>query len=184
VTADGEDPAMQSDVRVRRVYDPPEPQDSTRVLVDRLWPRGLSRDAARLDEWAKDVAPSSDLRSWYGHDPAKFAEFCRRYTEELAQGAPRAALDHLATLAAGGPVTLLTATRDISHSQAAVLAQLLRHQATGESAEGGQATAEPGKPGEPGEPGEGGEAACWAHLVCPECGAITTEGHRPECASA
>jgi uncharacterized protein YeaO (DUF488 family) len=169
---------MQPDIQVRRVYDSPEPQDGTRVLVDRLWPRGLSRDAARLNEWAKDVAPSSELRSWYGHDPAKFAQFCRRYTEELAQGAPRAALDHLATLAAAGPVTLLTATRDIDHSQAAVLAPLLRHQAAGKPAEGGQAAAEPGKPG------EAGEAACWAHLVCPECGAITTEGHRPDCASA
>jgi uncharacterized protein YeaO (DUF488 family) len=162
----GEDAAMQPEIRVRRVYDPPEPQDGTRVLVDRLWPRGLRKDAAALDEWVKDVAPSSALRSWYEHDPAKFGEFCRRYTEELSQGAARAALDHVAALAAGrGPVTLLTATRDVDHSQAAVLAQLLRHQAGSESA-------------------AGGEAACYAHLVCPECGAITTEGHRPDCASA
>jgi uncharacterized protein YeaO (DUF488 family) len=172
---------MRPDIRVRRVYGHPEPQDGTRVLVDRLWPRGLAKDAARLDEWAKDVAPSSELRTWYGHDPAKFGEFCRRYTDELAQGAPRAALDHLASLAAQGPVTLLTATRDIDHSQAAVLAQLLRHQAAGESAEGGQAAAEPGQAR---EPAEGGDAACWANLVCPECGAVTTEGHRPDCSSA
>jgi|ERR1039458_444152 uncharacterized protein YeaO (DUF488 family) len=157
---------MQPELRVRRVYDDPEPEDGTRVLVDRLWPRGLRKDAVPLDEWAKDVAPSNELRTWYGHDPAKFGEFGRRYTEELSRGAPRTALDHLAALAArGGPVTLLTATRDIDHSQAAVLAELLRHQASR-------------------EPAEGGEAACWAHLVCPECGAITGEGHRPGCASA
>jgi uncharacterized protein YeaO (DUF488 family) len=162
---------MQPDVQVRRVYDQPESQDGTRVLVDRLWPRGLRKDAARFDEWAKDVAPSSELRTWYGHDPAKFAEFCRRYTAELAQGAPRNALDHLGALAAAGPVTLLTATRDVEHSQAAVLAQLLRQQHSGESAEGDGSA-------------EGGEAACWAHLVCLECGAMTTEGHRPGCSSA
>jgi uncharacterized protein YeaO (DUF488 family) len=162
---------MQPDVRVRRVYEQPEPQDGTRVLVDRIWPRGLRKDAARFDDWAKDVAPSGELRTWYGHDPAKFGEFCRRYTAELAQGAPRAALDRLGDLTAAGPVTLLTATRDVEHSQAAVLAQLLRQQPSGESAKSGGSA-------------EGGEAACYAHLVCPECGAITTEGHRPGCSSA
>ena len=162
---------MQPDIRVRRVYDDHEPQDGTRVLVDRIWPRGLRKDAAHLDEWAKDVAPSTGLRTWYGHDPAKFGEFCRRYTAELAQGEPRAARDRLAALAAAGPVTLLTATRDVEHSQAEVLAQLLRRQAGGESAEGPGAA-------------EGGEAACYAHLVCPECGAVTTEGHLPGCTSA
>ena len=156
---------MQPDVRVRRVYEQPEPQDGTRVLVDRLWPRGLRKDAARFDEWAKDVAPSSELRTWYGHDPAKFGEFCRRYTAELAQGTSRAALDHLGALAAAGPVTLLTATRDVNHSQAVILAELLRQQ-------------------DAGGPAEGGEAACSAHLVCPECGGMTTEGHRPDCSSA
>ena len=125
---------MQPDVRVRRVYEEPEPQDGTRVLVDRLWPRGLRKDAARFDEWAKDVAPSTELRTWYGHDPAKFGEFCRRYTAELAQGAPRAALDHLAALTAAGPVTLLTATRDVEHSEAVVLAQLLQQQTPGDAA--------------------------------------------------
>ena len=113
---------MPPEVQVRRVYDEPEPQDGARVLVDRLWPRGLRKDAAHLDEWAKDVAPSTELRKWYAHDPAKFAEFCRRYTAELASGAPRDALDLLAARAAAGPVTLLTATRDAAHSEAAVLA--------------------------------------------------------------
>src|ERR1019366_9382344 len=101
-------------------------QDGPRVLVDRVWPRGLRKDAALLDEWAKDVAPSTGLRTWYGHDPAKFDEFRRRYIAELAEGAPHAALGRLHALAAAGPVTLLTATRDIGHSQAAVLAPLLR----------------------------------------------------------
>jgi uncharacterized protein YeaO (DUF488 family) len=160
---------MQPDVRVRRIYDQADPQDGTRVLVDRIWPRGLRKDAARFDDWAKDVAPSTELRTWYGHDPVKFGEFCRRYTAELAQGTPRDALDHLGVLVAAGPVTLLTATRDIDHSQAAVLAQLLR-QHPGEAAAGAEAA-------------EGGEAACWAHLVCSECGAMTTEGHRPDCGS-
>ena len=113
-------------IELRRVYEDIPKGDATRVLVDRLWPRGLRKDAARLDAWAKDVAPSSELRTWYGHDPAKFGEFCRRYTAELAQGTPRDALDRLSALVAAGPVTLLTATHDVDHSQAAVLAQLLR----------------------------------------------------------
>ena len=117
---------MHPDIRVRRVYDDPVPEDGTRVLVDRVWPRGLRKDVARLDDWAKDAAPSSELRTWYRHDPAKFGEFRRRYTAELAQPRPQAALGRLRALAAQGPVTLLTATKDISISQAAVLAQLLR----------------------------------------------------------
>jgi uncharacterized protein YeaO (DUF488 family) len=117
---------MHPDIRVRRVYDDPVPEDGTRVLVDRVWPRGLRKAAAHLDDWAKDVAPSRELRMWYGHDPAKFGEFRRRYTAELAQPGPQAALGRLRTLAAKGPVTLLTATRDIGISQAAVLAQLLQ----------------------------------------------------------
>ena len=153
---------MPPDVKVRRVYEDAEPQDGTRVLVNRIWPRGLRKDAAHLDEWDKDVAPSTELRKWYAHDPAKFAEFSRRYTAELETGAPRAALEHLATLAAAGPVTLLTATRDASHSEAAVLAGLLRH---------------------PEPQAEGGELACYAHLVCPECGAVSTEGHHPGCSA-
>jgi len=157
-------PVPPLDVRVRRVYDEPSAADGARVLVDRVWPRGLRKDALRLDDWAKDVAPSSDLRKWYGHDPAKFDEFRQRYLAELAGGPQRAALGKLRALAASGrALTLLTATRDLDHSQAAVLARLLRELA---------------------EPDEGGEAACFAHLVCPECGAVTTEGHRPGCAQA
>lgn len=117
---------MAADVRVRRAYEDPEPGDGARVLVDRVWPRGLSKSAARLEEWDKDVAPSTALRKWYGHDPAKFAEFRRRYQAELAQPGPGAALARLRVMAASGPVTLLTASRAVDISQATVLAELLR----------------------------------------------------------
>ncbi len=154
------------DVRVRRVYDEPSAADGTRVLVDRIWPRGLRKDAMRLDDWAKDVTPSAELRTWYGHDPARFSEFRQRYLRELAGSTQRAALGRLRALAsAGRPLTLLTATKDIEYSQAAVLAQLL------------QQSAEPAEP-------EGGEAACFAPLVCPECGAVVTEGHGEGCGLA
>lgn len=114
------------EVRARRVYEQPVPSDGRRVLVDRLWPRGLSKDRAHLDEWLKAVAPSDGLRRWYGHQPARFAEFTRRYEAELQEPERAEALQHLRTEARSGPVTLLTATRDLEHSEAAVLAQLLR----------------------------------------------------------
>lgn len=117
---------MGADIRVRRVYDDVSPDDGARVLVDRVWPRGLRKDAARLDEWAKDVAPSTELRTWYRHDPAKFDEFRRRYTTELDGPSQQEALGRLRALAAKGPVTLLTATKEVNLSQAAVLAGLLR----------------------------------------------------------
>ena len=118
------------DIRVRRVYDQPEAADGARVLVDRIWPRGLRKDAVRLDDWAKDVSPSSELRTWYGHDPARFDEFRQRYLGELTGSSQQAALGRLRALAAAGrPLTLLTATRDVDHSQAAVLARLLRQSA-------------------------------------------------------
>ena len=113
-------------VRLRRVYEPPDPSDGRRVLVDRLWPRGLSKSAAAVDEWLKSVAPSDTLRRWYGHEPEKFPAFRQRYQEELHSPERSAALDHLRQLARGGTITLLTATRDIEHSQAAVLAEELR----------------------------------------------------------
>lgn len=118
---------MTADTRVRlaRVYDDRSAADGTRVLVDRLWPRGLARNAGKVDEWIKAVAPSDGLRRWYGHEPGKFAEFRRRYQAELRGPEQASALDHLRELASAGPVTLLTATRDIEHSQAAVLAEQL-----------------------------------------------------------
>lgn len=112
-------------VRTARVYDAPGPDDGTRVLVDRLWPRGLSKDRAHVDLWLKGIAPSKELREWYGHDPAKHEEFVRRYRAELAQDDSAEALTKLRSLLEEGPVTLLTATRDLSLSQAAVLADEL-----------------------------------------------------------
>jgi uncharacterized protein YeaO (DUF488 family) len=112
-------------VRLRRVYEEPSPEDGARVLVDRLWPRGLTKEKAALDEWVKDIAPSTELRRWYGHDPARFEEFRRRYEQELAEPGPAKALAGLRETAGRGTITLLTATRDIDHSEAAVLASLL-----------------------------------------------------------
>lgn len=113
-------------IQIRRVYDDPAPGDGVRVLVDRVWPRGLTKAKAALDEWCKDVAPSAELRRWYGHDPQRFDEFARRYRAELKQPGPAGAVEHLRELAAGGGLTLLTATRRPEISQAAVLARLLR----------------------------------------------------------
>jgi uncharacterized protein YeaO (DUF488 family) len=113
------------DIRVRRVYEPAADDDGYRVLVDRLWPRGVGKAAARLDEWCRAVAPSTGLRTWYGHDPERFAEFRRRYRAELATGDAAAALEHLRAVAAHRPLTLLTATRDPATSNAAVVAELL-----------------------------------------------------------
>jgi uncharacterized protein YeaO (DUF488 family) len=118
-------------VQVRRIYDAPKPEDGTRVLVDRLWPRGVSKARAQLDEWCKDIAPSTGLRNWYHHDSELFGEFTRRYTEELDDPVPAAALAHLRELAAQQPLTLLTATKNPEISEAAVLAGLLTHDGPG-----------------------------------------------------
>lgn len=111
--------------QVKRVYDDPSPDDGTRVLVDRVWPRGLRKDAAHLDEWCKQVAPSTGLRQWFGHEPERYDEFATRYAHELEADEPAAALGHLRLLAASGPLTLLTATKHWQISQAAVLVGLL-----------------------------------------------------------
>ena len=120
------DDGVMLKVRARRVYEQAEPSDGRRVLVDRLWPRGLSKEKAHLDEWLKSVAPSDELRRWYGHQPAKFAEFKRRYETELTEPERAEALHHLRDEARSGPVTLLTATKDLEHSEAEVLVHLLR----------------------------------------------------------
>jgi uncharacterized protein YeaO (DUF488 family) len=114
------------DVRVHRVYDEPEPDDGTRVLVDRIWPRGLTKDKARLDQWFRQVAPSTELRKWYSHDPERFEEFGRRYREELKDAERAQALKYLRELAKSGTLTLLTATKHAEISEAAVLADLMR----------------------------------------------------------
>ena len=103
------------------------PGSGHRVLVDRLWPRGVRREGAPWEEWLRDVAPSDALRRWYGHAPDRFAAFSARYRAELAAGAP--ALDRLLVLSSAGPVVLLTSSRDLEHSQAVVLAAFLRERA-------------------------------------------------------
>ncbi len=112
-------------VKVGRVYEARVPGDGTRVLVDRLWPRGLSKAVADLDEWRKEIAPSADLRTWYGHDPEKFAEFARRYRAELDDPAAQKVIEHLRSLARRGNLTLLTGSRKVDLSDAVVLAELL-----------------------------------------------------------
>lgn len=116
----------QRDVRVRRIYEEPERGDGARVLVDRVWPRGMARDKARLDEWAKEAAPSTELRRWYGHDPERFDGFAERYRAELAEPERREAVDRLRELGGSGRLTLLTATKDVELSHAAVLADVVR----------------------------------------------------------
>ena len=113
-------------VRLRRIYDEPARGDGIRVLVDRVWPRGLTKEEAHIDAWAKQVAPSTPLRKWYAHEPARFVEFSRRYLIELQDPDRAAALAELRRLARNRTLTLLTATRAIDISQAAVLADVLR----------------------------------------------------------
>lgn len=113
-------------VRVRRVYDHRVRGDGTRVLVDRIWPRGMTKDKADLDEWCKQIAPSSELRKWYNHDPERFEEFTRRYEEELTEPGRAEAVAHLRQLANAGTLTLLTASKAVDISEAVVLAALLR----------------------------------------------------------
>ncbi|QIY60744.1 DUF488 domain-containing protein [Streptomyces sp. RPA4-2] len=113
-------------VRVRRAYEVPGRADGARVLVDRLWPRGLAKAKAHLDEWCKQVAPSTELRQWYHHDPDLFEEFGRRYREELLDPERAQALAHLRDLAGERTLTLVTATKQPEISEAEVLAELLR----------------------------------------------------------
>ena len=114
------------EVKVRRIYEEPLKTDGMRILVDRLWPRGLSKEKAHLDEWCKTVAPSPELRKWYSHDPDLFEEFSRRYRKELQEPEPAEALNRLRSLAHQGPLTLLTATRDPGISEAAVLCSVIQ----------------------------------------------------------
>ncbi|MEG3630187.1 DUF488 domain-containing protein [Streptomyces poriticola] len=112
-------------IRVRRVYDPPEPDDGVRVLVDRLWPRGLAKDAAQVDHWPKAITPSTGLRRWYHAGEGSFREFAARYAAELDAPEAADALDEVRELVRRGPVTLLTASRSPAAGHAAVLARLL-----------------------------------------------------------
>ena len=109
--------------KLKRVYDAPSKEDGYRVLVDRLWPRGQRKDAAQLDEWNKDIAPSSALRKWFNHQPERFDTFSAQYREELA--AKTADLDKLRAIAKEKQVTLLYAAKDEHHNQAVVLKKVL-----------------------------------------------------------
>lgn len=115
---------MPTAIRLKRAYDEPACGDGRRVLVDRVWPRGVTKEAAALDDWCKDIAPSSELRKWFGHDPERFAEFTRRYREELKDNtdAARALLDAVGD----GPLTLVYGARDEQHNHAVVLRDFLK----------------------------------------------------------
>lgn len=115
---------MGSAIRIKRVYDDADPADGYRVLIDRLWPRGVSRERAKLDEWARELAPSDELRRWFDHDPKRFQEFASRYRSELSQRAEQ--LQALRQRSKSGPVTILYGARDTEHNDAVVLAELLR----------------------------------------------------------
>lgn len=112
-------------VRLKRAYERPAKGDGTRVLVERLWPRGLTKERAAIDDWLKDVAPSSELRRWYGHRAERWPEFQRRYRDELKTGAARAALATLRALGRDGPLTLVFAAKDETRCSAAVLKSVL-----------------------------------------------------------
>jgi uncharacterized protein YeaO (DUF488 family) len=112
------------DVRIKRAYEPSEDADGSRVLIDRIWPRGISHEQARLDDWARELAPSAALRIWFGHDPARFAEFRRCYLTELLAHEPK--VRELRGIARQGTLTLVYGARDTEHNDAVVLAELVR----------------------------------------------------------
>lgn len=112
-------------IKLKRVYDPVSPEDGVRVLVDRLWPRGLKKADTVIDRWMKDIAPSTELRQWFGHDPQRWPEFRRRYTEELHRHADL--LEELRSLARERPLTLLFSAHDEAHNNAVVIKEVLLH---------------------------------------------------------
>ena len=118
-------PERAHKIVVTRAYDPPVRGDGVRILVDRLWPRGLRKEDAHFDQWRKDLSPSTELRQFYGHRQERFAEFTKRYGAELRKKEAAAAVADVIHLTRRRPVTLITASRDLEHSEAAVLAQHL-----------------------------------------------------------
>jgi uncharacterized protein YeaO (DUF488 family) len=111
-------------IKIKRAYEQPTPEDGTRILVDRLWPRGLTKEKARVDLWLKEIAPSTELRKWFGHDPARWIEFKRRYRAELKQNKDLVA--HLKAEVKKGPVTLVYGAKDEQHNDAVALLEALR----------------------------------------------------------
>jgi uncharacterized protein YeaO (DUF488 family) len=112
-----------ANIKLKRSYDPPSPEDGKRILVDRLWPRGISKEKAAVDQWMKEIAPSTELRKWFNHDPKRWTEFRRRYAEELRQHPDL--ITKLRSLAKQGTVTLLYAAHDETHNDAVVLRGVL-----------------------------------------------------------
>lgn len=112
-------------IHIKRIYDEPVQRDGTRVLVDRLWPRGISKEEAALDMWLKDIAPSDELRTWFGHKPERFAEFSQKYRQELSDNPALATLQELARKSE--QLTLLYGAKDTEHNQAVVLQKLLEN---------------------------------------------------------
>jgi uncharacterized protein YeaO (DUF488 family) len=119
---------VAENIRLKRAYDSASPGDGARILIDRLWPRGVRKADAAIDVWAKDIAPSTALRRWFGHDPARWHEFRRRYSEEIHRRRNR--LDELRTLAQKGRITLVFAARDEAHNDAVVLREILLGRST------------------------------------------------------
>jgi uncharacterized protein YeaO (DUF488 family) len=110
-------------IRLKRAYEAPAPDDGTRILIDRLWPRGVKKVDAAIDEWMKEIAPSTELRKWFGHDPGRWEEFRRRYQAEIRQHTDE--FDRLRTLVQRGRITLVFSARDEAHNDAMVLKDLL-----------------------------------------------------------
>ena len=118
-----------SNVKLKRAYDPPTADDGRRILIDRLWPRGISKQRAAIDHWMKDIAPSTELRKWFGHDPRKWREFKERYARELDQRPE--ALAQLLEMAKAGRITLVFGAKDTAHNNAVALKEYLERRATG-----------------------------------------------------
>lgn len=114
---------MAFDIRLKRAYETPSSSDGKRILVERLWPRGVTKDGAALDDWMKEIAPSADLRKWYGHEPERWPEFQKRYKKELTGNQAR--VEELCSLCTAGPVTLIFAAKDEAHNSAVVLKAVL-----------------------------------------------------------
>ena len=113
-------------VNIQRAYDKPGARDGTRILVDGLWPRGVNKADLKISAWEKSIAPSGELRNWYGHDPEKWPEFRKRYRNELKEAPRKEVLDRLVSIPGKGPLTLVFGARDADHCNAAIIAEVIR----------------------------------------------------------
>ena len=112
-------------LKIKRAYDKKETGDGKRILIDRLWPRGLSKADAKIDQWLKDLAPSTELRKWFGHDPAKWIEFKKRYLAELSEPGKQALLENISQMARRNNITLIYSAKDTEHSDVKVLEEII-----------------------------------------------------------